>query len=796
MRQEKREIKALWMTVAVCLLLAVLDMVFFAGRYKLITLTAGLAMVGLLLLSELVPLWNVSTLTLMAYVLFTGISILWAMAGKFFLREYAKVFTATLVFLATVLLRRKEPMFEKRLCSVLAGVSGLFALAHVEAASTGLLASLLKRVPAFAELFVGFEAGTRLTGIFGNANVASSVLALGIFFSLALLCAERDRMWRGFYAVTLACNAFAMLLAFSMGALACFAVSIVFYLVFAGEGRGAALFRMLEAAVPTLVCAFAAFPCFNHEGAARAVPLLLLVADAAAVSALELGLADRVTAAFEKRHRAVLLALVVVLGLAVVYVAAGSSVSGPYTFGEPLRRSLYPAGGEHSLQIEANGDVSVTVTSQNRAQTMMHTQTVLYSGPATEAVFTVPEDSEVCYFDFSGAEGTTLSEASVDGEPIRLDYKLLPGFVANRLQGLRANQNAIQRGVFMADGLKLFRLSPVVGHGIGAFETGVSRVQDFYYETRYVHNHYIQVLLEGGVIGLALWCAAMASLLVALWRRRSGAAEQNARWLYAALWASMVMILTHSFVEVSMSFIVFELFAYAVFGLIVRTCEQPLPAQAQAAPEMDAQKKKKGAKVAEKKAGDSLVNLVCAALPALFLMTLIGNLWAQHLVNTKVSSYNAFYNNLERAAKIDAYEHNSTLLSYVAAVAEQGDTGHLDRANEFAAQLSKAQSNAVPEILVYYYLSTEQFIEAIDAAELGAVYSASDPSVWNNCVTNLRAAFLDTGEYSALLTDQGDAIRDKLREYYGMLVERNETAMEPIVLSQENAAFFDTVLGS
>ena len=53
--------------------------------------------------------------------------------------------------------------------------------------------------------------------------------------------------------------------------------------------------------------------------------------------------------------------------------------------------------------------------------------------------------------------------------------------------------------MYRQDALQLWRFSPVVGNGVGAFETGVTAVQDYPYETKYVHNHYLQLLLEDGV---------------------------------------------------------------------------------------------------------------------------------------------------------------------------------------------------------------------------------------------------------------------------------------------------------
>ena len=85
----------------------------------------------------------------------------------------------------------------------------------------------------------------------------------------------------------------------------------------------------------------------------------------------------------------------------------------------------------------------VVYESQNRRETIMHTNTVIYSGDANEVTFTVPENSLVQYFNFSAAEDTLIESAYCGDTKIPLKYKLLPSFIANRLQGLFANQNAI-----------------------------------------------------------------------------------------------------------------------------------------------------------------------------------------------------------------------------------------------------------------------------------------------------------------------------------------------------------------
>ena len=84
-------------------------------------------------------------------------------------------------------------------------------------------------------------------------------------------------------------------------------------------------------------------------------------------------------------------------------------------------------------------------------------------------------------------------------------------------------------------------LSPIVGNGVGSFETGITSVADFTYETKYVHNHYIQILLEDGVIGFVLFFGALAAMAAALWKKRRSTKESGIDWIYPALWAELTM---------------------------------------------------------------------------------------------------------------------------------------------------------------------------------------------------------------------------------------------------------------
>ena len=313
-------------------------------------------------------------------------------------------------------------------------------------------------------------------------------------------------------------------------------------------------------------------------------------------------------------------------------------------------------------------------------------------------------------------------------------------------------------------------------------------MQDYPYETRYVHQHYLQVLLEDGVIGLALFAGALAAMLLALWKKRKQTPESQYYWLYPALCAEFVMNGLQMCWDVSMSMIVFLCMTYALYGLIVATCAEPFAEKAAA--EENGKKKK-----AQAKGPDTslLARNIGIGFTAVVLLTLCGNLYATSKANAPVGSTDEFMSNLSAAARLDLYEHNDQKLSYVVASLNEGGEAYRAQADEYAAQLAGAQSNTIPRYLVGYYLQTEQYDKAIDETILGASYSASDADTWDDCAALLNEALFQN-MLTPLLTEERAALMAKLTEYYDALQAYNASALVPVELSESAQAFFDKIV--
>lgn len=133
-----------------------------------------------------------------------------------------------------------------------------------------------------------------------------------------------------------------------------------------------------------------------------------------------------------------------------MYAAAALNVMGPYTFGSELYRSAQFDAGEHTLAVEADGEVAVRIYMQNAVQMMPGSSTELYNEMADGPVsFTVTDKDAKTFFVFSAETGVTVSRAVIDdADDLPLRYRLLPGFAAYRVQSFGTNSSTMLRKMF------------------------------------------------------------------------------------------------------------------------------------------------------------------------------------------------------------------------------------------------------------------------------------------------------------------------------------------------------------
>lgn len=717
------------------------------------------------------------------WVLMNGVSMFYAVSGRFALIAFMSMVVGFAVFLMILAWSPEGEDRGRFAASILSGGAALASLVSIDMLSTQFLSNacfgLLDLLSAGKSGINTnpVEVGVRMVSLFNNPNVFAGVVGLGVILALGLAVSAGSAGERRFHQVCLFLNALAFVLAFSMGASAMIALGFLVLLAFERpERRGTLFLLMVETLVITLVCVFPIYvTAFGGWNGVQPVPLLCAVAGAAVLCLADQFVGQRIANALEGKGKALLITIGAVIVLLIGFVALALSLTGAahLAAGEGLNRAAYPAPGSYALNVDATGALNVTIESQNQQDTMMHTHATLYSGPANGAAFTVPEDSLVVYFRFNAGEELTVNSAAYSGAAgageLPLKYKLLPGFIANRLQGLKANQNAIQRTVFFADGMKLFRRSPVFGLGIGAFENAILGVQSFFYETKYAHNHYIETLVTTGVVGLVLFVGMLGACAVALWKNLRRKADADP--LAPALAAALVFMAGHAAVEVILSLCYYLPTAFGVLGLICLCCgdELPLPGGI-------------------KKNVRTGITVALAVPMAIFVVLLSLNISVENMLDN--GAYSDGFAALKQAADLDVFDHDSYKISYVLAAREvdpqngSRESTIRTQADKYAVELAKVDSNSIPVYLADYYFTTGRPGEAVAMLKKHVDYSAADSRAWKDAFSLLA------GHYN----EDPETARQGVKDIYHSLQEWNENNIGTITLTEDNQKFVDLIL--
>lgn len=681
-------------------------------------------------------------LALALMVLMDGISCGYAVSGKFALNEFLKVLTAFCLALLLLAFTGEERP-ERKIAGILEGCAVMAGLTSIDLLSTRWISTPVLTVlgwfsPDYSNLSV-VEEGVRMTSIFTSPNVFAGCVGIGVLLGLGLAISSEKPTERALHVICLSVNALSFILAFSMGACAAILPAFLIFFVLSRAGqRIGVLLLMVETFLVTALCAFLiSLTSMTAWDGVRVIPLTAAVGGAAMLCLLDLQVGQRLAAKLAGHGKAVFSLTVALLAGAVIFVIEACSLTTGVTLsaGESLRRSVYPSPGSYSVTAEMDGDPNVTIESQSRTDSMMHTSSRLYRGPLSQAAFTVPEDSIVVWFQFNAKSEARLESVEYQGEDssggVPLDYQLLPGFIANRLQGLWANQNAIQRFVFFEDGLKLFQRSPVIGLGLGAFENGVRGVQTFRYDTKYAHNHYIQTLAETGIVGLTLFLLLLAVSALALWKGRK-------KPLAPALGAALAFMAGHALVEFVFSTYCYLPMAFGVFAAISLCCAGSfsLPSWMENAT-----------------AKNGLLLSVCAVL-VVFWALLWCNIAARRMVTGTID-----LDRLEQAASLDPFEKADYMLTYVdwvtgAAIDEQTR----QKADEYALRLGKINSNTIPFYLAKYYFDSGRVSLGFEMAERYVTYVSADKAVWQSTFYLLEQYEQDTETYRSGVTRIADLL--------------------------------------
>lgn len=720
---------------------------------------------------------SVPVLGLLAFAIVYGASAIYSPFGASAQSEFYKFIAA--FSLAVILLARFDRRHVPGLLWGGASVSTVIALVSLDMncarALFGSFNALMNALGTDYTSALQESAAARVNGLYNDANVTAALFSLSLFAALYLL-QNSTCIWRRLAASLLAgVNAVSLLLTGSRGALLCFAVSCIVWLIAERVNR-VGLFLLLAETAVTMIAAGVPASSMASRGNETAIALCLF--SGLILFALDALAGRRLAAALNGNQKAALATVGALCAVAVVICAAMLLHTGPYTFEADDSSVTYilPDGvkGDVTVTGDIDGDPMVVVTYETLWNVYYGDAVYLYNGPFSQCAFTVPEDAVNVYISITGQAGETIRGLTVNGETeMTLRYPWLPEAISSRLlsTNLLKNNSFVRRVEFDKDALKIFSTAPIFGRGLGSTENVTRSVQSFQYESKYAHNHLLQTMADTGLVGTVF---VLAFVLGSAWLcLRAVRKEKDS--LAAALLAVWVMMNLHSLMEINFSVRGFKCFAYVLLALPVLLYAKPLLAGETA-------KARKQAKT---------VGILVAVVYALYLAVFGGLLERARMTDRKAERFETsdvyeYLDFLRGCVRGDVFNHDSYQRNYVANAVQMDDWKCNSDMMKYVKQLRTSGTYENDSALArYYYLPRQEWDELFDCSLEGIRQVRSSPDGWN-----LQMDFYREEVLPAMGADNAEAFVDGVLSLGDALDAMNaEGRLETVELNETNQSF-------
>lgn len=151
---------------------------------------------------------------------------------------------------------------------------------------------------------------------------------------------------------------------------------------------------------------------------------------------------------------------------------------------------------------------------------------------------------------------------------VPLDYKYIPEDILARIMSINITTDSSQaRIIFSKDALSLVKANPILGSGGDGWATTYKSVQTYPYWSKHVHNYFLQMMVEIGILGFLVFIGFLVSIIYAyiMYKKRYSDINNS---MADTLIIAILAILGHAMIDFDLSLVSVAITLWALIGIL------------------------------------------------------------------------------------------------------------------------------------------------------------------------------------------------------------------------------------
>ncbi len=148
-------------------------------------------------------------------------------------------------------------------------------------------------------------------------------------------------------------------------------------------------------------------------------------------------------------------------------------------------------------------------------------------------------------------------------------YQVVPEPVFGRASTINTTDNSLLARLYSSsDGVQIIKDYSLRGTGAGGWNALYHQYQSYLYWTTEVHNHYVQVWIEAGLLGILSYALIWLSVIYILYKLLRNKTDEDQWLISAGVGVGVLALGTHSAVDFDLSLPGLMLVVWVAFGLL------------------------------------------------------------------------------------------------------------------------------------------------------------------------------------------------------------------------------------